>query len=73
MAFRISGVTNYITDKGLSTSQIEAIQARAKAAAEDFDEDGTMFSGGAINKVLGDPALVADYMKQREGNLNRYT
>ena len=73
MAFRLSGIDNFIKDKKYSDEDIAAITARAKGAAEQFEAGGNMFSGGEIAHVLGNEERVKDYMETRETNLERYT
>lgn len=77
MAFKVSGIKNFIADEGYPAAEVAAITARAEAAAEEFvaDESGfkeKVFSGGKIEYVLGSEERVESYMKKRETNLARY-
>jgi len=78
MAFKLSGIQNFIADEGYSSADVAAIMERAKAAAEEFMAGGSgfdeeVFSGGKIEHVLGSEDRVKTYMEKRETNLARYT
>lgn len=78
MAFRVSGIANFIADEGYSAADVADITARAEAAAKEFmagtsDFPEKAFSGGKIEHVLGSEERVKIYMQKRETNLARYT
>lgn len=77
MAFKVSGIKNFIADEGYPAAEVAAITARAEAAAEEFMAGGSgfdekVFSGGKIEHVLGSDERTKTYMEKRETNLARY-